>query len=160
FCEAVQEDPETAGWYAEKGVLNDRRELRRIWEKVASNGRRGLNLVRASEVVARPVRWLWRGRIARGEVTMLAGNPGQGKSHLALAIAATVTTAGEFPVDHARAERGSVVIFSAEDAADDTIQPRLEAAGADLERCHILHESEGGFSLANDLPRLENALAE
>jgi hypothetical protein len=90
FCEAVRTDPETATWYVEKGVLNDRRELRRIWEKTGSKGKRGLDLVRASDVVAQPVRWLWPSRIARGKVTMIAGNPGEGKSQLALAIAAIV----------------------------------------------------------------------
>jgi hypothetical protein len=160
FCDAVRTDPETESWYLEKGAANNRRELRRIWEKAGSNGKHGLDLMRACDVVSQPVRWLWPGRIARGKVTILAGDPGRGKSQLALAIAAIVTTGGEFPVNHARAERGSVVIFSAEDAADDTIRPRLEAVGADLERCHILRESGSGFSLADDLPRLENALAE
>jgi AAA domain len=149
FCEAVRTSAKTASWYADKGVAGDSRELHRIWDKAAANGERGLDLVRASDIVAQPVRWLWPGRIARGKVTMLAGDPGVGKSQLALAIAAIVTTAGEFPVDGARADGGSVIIFSAEDAADDTIRPRPEAVGADLERCHILRESGGGFSLAD-----------
>jgi putative DNA primase/helicase len=158
FCEAVRIDPVTVDWYDDKGVVGDGRELGRIWEKAARHGERGLDLVRASDVVAQPVRWVWPGRIARGKVTMLAGDPGVGKSQLALAIAAIVTIGGEWPVDGARADRGSVIIFSAEDAADDTIRPRLEAVGADLERCHILRESGGGFSLADDLSRLETAI--
>jgi len=36
FCDAVRDDTETADWYAEKGIKNDNRELRRIWEKSLS----------------------------------------------------------------------------------------------------------------------------
>jgi putative DNA primase/helicase len=168
FCEAVRADPDTASWYVEKGVSGDGRELRRIWEKAGTEGH-GLDLVRVSDIVARPVRWLWPDRIARGKVTMVAGHPGTGKSQLALWIAAIVTTGGLFPVSGERAEPGSVIILSAEDDPEDTIRPRLEAAGADLTRCRILRavrerkndgtEHMRGFSLDRDLPRLETALA-
>jgi putative DNA primase/helicase len=168
FCEAVRTDPEAASWYAEKGILNDGRELHRIWDKAAAEAEHGLDLLRVSEIIAQPVRWLWPGRIARGKVTILAGHPGLAKSQLALWFAATVTTAGLWPVDGTRAEAGSAVILSAEDGPEDTIRPRSEAARADLTRCHILRavrERKGGtervrgFSLADDLMRLEKALA-
>jgi len=94
----------------------------------------GLDLLCTADIAPRSVQWLWPGRIARGKVTMLAGHPGLGKSQLALAIAAIVTTGGRWPVDGFRAECGSAVILSAEDDAEDTIRPRLEAAGADLAR--------------------------
>jgi predicted ATP-dependent serine protease len=87
FVEAIKADRKTAAWYVEKGFRYDDRELRRIWQKAANNGKRALELVRASEVVAQPVRWLWPGRIALGKVTMLAGDPGVSKSQLTLAIA-------------------------------------------------------------------------
>jgi putative DNA primase/helicase len=128
----------------------------------------GLDLRRVSDIAARPVRWLWRGRIARGKVTMLAGHPGLGKSQVSLGIAAIVTTGGRWPVDGTRAELGSAVIMSAEDDPEDTIRPRLDAAGADLSRCHIIgavrdcdstgRETRRGFSLLEDLPRLAMAL--
>jgi hypothetical protein len=169
FCEAVRADPQTASWYTEKGIANDRREPRRIWAKAASQANHGLDLVLVSEIDPRPVRWLWPGRIARGKLTIVAGHPGHGKSQLGLGIAAIVTTGAEWPVDGASAERGSVIILSAEDDPEDTIRPRLEAAGADLARCYILRavrEIEGDgterkrlFSLDRDLPRLEQALA-
>lgn len=123
-----------------------------------------------ADVKARPVRWLWPGRIARGKVSMLAGHPGLGKSQACISLAAIVSTGGLWPVDRTSCERGRVLIFSAEDDAEDTIRPRLEAAGADLSRCHILEavgvrEADGtvtrrGFSLTNDLPRLAAKLAE
>ncbi len=121
-------------------------------------------------IEARPVRWLWPGRIARGKVSMLAGHPGLGKSQICLSVAAIVTTGGLWPVDRTRCERGDVVIFSAEDDPEDTIRPRLETAGADLTRCHILEAVEDrapdgkirrrAFSLVDDLPRLSAKLAE
>jgi putative DNA primase/helicase len=123
---------------------------------------------RVSEIEARPVLWLWPSRVARGKVTMLAGHPGLGKSQLALAVAAIVTSGGLWPVDGTRAERGSVIILSAEDDPADTIRPRLEAAGADLTRCHVIEAAQDlgddgkprqrGFSLVHDLARLDAEL--
>ena len=130
----------------------------------------GLDLLCTADIAPRSVQWLWPGRIARGKVTMLAGHPGLGKSQLALAIAAIVTTGGRWPVDGFRAECGSAVILSAEDDAEDTIRPRLEAAGADLARCYIIgavrdrcdggREIRRGFSILEDVPRLAMRLAE
>jgi hypothetical protein len=120
-------------------------------------------------IEARAVRWLWPGRIARGKVSLLAGHPGLGKSQVCVSLTAIVTTGGLWPVDRTRCEPGAVVIFSAEDDPEDTIRPRLEAAGADLTRCHVFDTVEDrapngtprrrAFSLATDLPRLSAALA-
>jgi putative DNA primase/helicase len=121
-----------------------------------------------ADINAQPVRWVWPGRIALGKVTMLAGHPGTGKSQLALAIGATVTAGVRWPVDDTKAEPGSVIILSAEDDPADTIRPRLEAAGADLSRCHVIEAAQdvgdGGkprrraFSLIDDLARLDAEL--
>ncbi len=120
---------------------------------------------RLSDVRAKPIRWLWPGRFARGKVAILAGNPGLGKSQLTASMAAVVTTGGTWPVDRTSCERGNVVFFSAEDDAEDTIRPRLEAAGADLERIFILDavlDDTGArpraFNLSIDLPRLGEML--
>ena len=120
---------------------------------------------RLSDVRAKPIRWLWPGRFARGKVAILAGNPGLGKSQLTASMAAVVTTGGTWPVDRTSCERGNVVFFSAEDDAEDTIRPRLEAAGADLERIFILDavlDDTGArpraFNLSIDLPRLGDML--
>lgn len=91
-----------------------------------------------ADVTAERVRWLWPGRIARGKVTVLAGHPGLGKSQVTASLAAILTTGGLWPVDRTRAERGAVVILSAEDDAADTILPRMLAAGADVRRVHVL----------------------
>jgi len=125
---------------------------------------------RLSEIEAQPIRWLWPGRIARGKVSMIAGHPGLGKSQLTAALAAVVTTGGNWPVDRSRCELGSVILLNAEDDAADTIRPRLEAAGADLERCEMLDAVQDGFnadgskaqrsfSLKTDLRVLEEMLS-
>jgi putative DNA primase/helicase len=150
--------------------LDGAAEVRRIIRKAEEvRPEHGLELRRVSDIAARPVQWLWPGRIPRGKLTMLAGHPGLGKSQLALAIAAIVTTGGRWPVDGTRAEHGSAVILSAEDDAEDTIRPRLDAAGADLTRCYVIgavcdHRNGGGetrrgFSVMDDLPLLATELA-
>jgi hypothetical protein len=102
---------------------------------------------------------------------MLAGNPGLGKSQITSSMAAVVTTGGMWPVDKNRCEIGNVIFLSAEDDAEDTIRPRLEAAGADLSRVFILDavvdgyradgsEMQRGFNLKTDLVRLGKMLDE
>jgi putative DNA primase/helicase len=119
---------------------------------------------RLSEVQAQPIRWLWPGRFARGKVSMIAGNPGLGKSQMTASLAAIVTTGGRWPVDGGACCAGSVVFLSAEDDAADTIKPRLLAAGADTSRCYMLdavadRDADGAprirsFNLQSDLDRL------
>jgi twinkle protein len=93
---------------------------------------------RASEIEPERVEWLWPGRIARGKITCIAGEPGTGKSQLSIATAAAISTEGNWPCGEGSAPFGSVIILSAEDGAADTIVPRLIAAGADRERVHII----------------------
>ena len=97
-----------------------------------------LRVVKASDVQMKSVRWLWRGVLPQGKLVILAGDPGLGKSQVGLYIAAQVTTGGRWPVTNERCDPGNVIILSAEDGTDDTIVPRLKAAGADLERVHIV----------------------
>jgi putative DNA primase/helicase len=104
--------------------------------------RRGatLKLVRMDEVQAERVDWLWRDHLARGKLTLLAGDPGIGKSQISVDWAARMSVGGKWP-DGTTAPTGATLIISAEDAAGDTIRPRLEAAGADLGRVHVLTET-------------------
>jgi RecA-family ATPase len=106
--------------------------------------------------------------MALGKLSLIAGEPGLGKSQLTAALAAAVTTSDQWPCTQERAPLGSVVIFSAEDDARDTIVPRLKGAGADLDRIRIVsgvkEQSDRGvgiersFSLQADLPLLEGAI--
>lgn len=120
---------------------------------------------RLSEVVPQPVRWLWKGMFARGKLNLIAGQPGRGKSQLALHFAATVSTGGRWP-DGSPCEQGSVIIITCEDEAADTIVPRLMALGADLKACHILdgsRQDDGGtrpFGLKSGIEALEMLAAD
>jgi hypothetical protein len=89
--------------------------------------------VRLSSVRARPVEWLWPGWLPLGKLCDLSGDPGLSKSTLLLDLAARVSTHGVMP-DGSPGTSGGVCIMSAEDGLEDTIQPRLRAAGADLAR--------------------------
>src|SRR5690606_17864384 len=117
-----------------------------------------------SEIESRPIDWLWRPWIAKGKVTMIAGNPGLGKSQATLGIAAAVSTGGELP-DGTFCATGKVIVLSAEDDVADTIRPRLEAAGADLDRVFIVDavpegslpdgsQSQRAFNLGQDIQKL------
>jgi putative DNA primase/helicase len=125
-------------------------------------------LISMAEVHSRPIEWLWPGRIARGKVTLIAGDPGLGKSFLTLDLAARVSRGSPWPdAPNASAPLGGVVLLSAEDDAEDTIRPRLDAAGADVHRIKLLqavrhnyreNQKEAVFSLGTDLPALEAAI--
>jgi putative DNA primase/helicase len=98
----------------------------------AARGRRPI-AVRISDVQREEVTWLWCDRIPRGKLTIIEGDPGEGKSFLSQAIAAAVSVGCGLPGE-AKREPESVVIMSAEDGLADTIRPRLEDMGADLGR--------------------------
>lgn len=91
----------------------------------------------ASEVIESPINWRWEKRIAAGKITLIDGNPGDGKTSITIAIAAHVTTGRNFP-DGSICQRGRVIFLSAEDSAGDTLVPRFRAAGADLSMVRIM----------------------
>ena len=84
-----------------------------------------------------PIRWLWPYWLALGKLHILAGAPGQGKTTIALDMAATITQGGRWP-DGLRCEQGNILIWSGEDDPADTLLPRLLAAGADRQRCFFI----------------------
>jgi RecA-family ATPase len=89
-----------------------------------------------ADVTAERVEWLWEGRIARGKLTVIDGDPGQGKSTLTTDLAARLSTGTPLPGGQ-RTTPAAVVLLSAEDGVGDTIRPRLEAAGADVRRVFV-----------------------
>ncbi len=124
----------------------------------------GVVLEAGDTLPMKPVDWLWPFWIAKGKVHLLAGAPGQGKTTIALAIAAIITIGGKFP-DGASCELGSVVIWSGEDDPADTLKPRLIAAGADISRVHFITGSIIGgrtatFNPARDMDALLAAVNE
>ena len=127
--------------------------------------------IKLSEVETQQVDWLWQRRIPLGKITLLDGDPGMGKSLLAINIAACVSTGQPMP-DGAPGKQGNVILIAPEDAAEDTIKPRVEAAGGDPSRVLLLDNVEDldirdtkkiniherPFSLARDLKILEAAI--
>ena len=124
----------------------------------------GVIYKRISEIPAKPIKWLWPGKFAKGKISIIAGNPGVGKSQVCASMASIVSNGGQWPVDRSATECGSVIILSAEDDVEDTIRPRLEAAGADIDKIYILQairyetesgtEESRGFNLLKDAYRL------
>lgn len=123
-----------------------------------------------SDIKAKPINWLWPDRLARGKVSMIAGNPGLGKSQITASLSAIVSTGGQWPVDKTPCKAGNIIILSAEDDAADTIRPRLEAAGADLTKIFILDAVRtytdmgeavlSPFDLKTDLLALEGMISD
>jgi len=131
----------------------------REWTDRLEEEKAGLICRCASEIQMEAVSWLWRGRIAIGKHTCVAGEPGTGKSQLATYVESTITMGGKWPCDEG-------VILSAEDGESDTIVPRLHAAGADCGRVHIISAvrpdggGRRGFNLQADLELLERKIRE
>jgi hypothetical protein len=96
-------------------------------------------LARFSEVRERAAAWLWPQWLPLGKLAILDGDPGLGKSALLLDLAARVSKDGVMP-DGTQGVSGGVLILNAEDDPEDTIKPRLVAAGANLERVFLANE--------------------
>jgi putative DNA primase/helicase len=124
-----------------------------------------LNVQKASEIKPEIITWLWENRIALGKLTLFLGHPGIGKGLITMDVAARVTTASPFPDCSNNYPVMDVLVFSSEDAASDTLVPRLMAAKADLARVGIVETTTGvdgvkQFSLDTDLPALRNAFVD
>jgi archaellum biogenesis ATPase FlaH len=112
--------------------------------------------------------WLWERRIPLGKITILDGDPGMGKSLLAINIAACVSTGLPMP-DGTPGIQGGIILIAPEDGAEDTIKPRMETAGGDPSQVLLFNtvirfdEKRMGFfeypfSLSQDLKELEKRI--
>jgi AAA domain len=121
-----------------------------------------------SEVQTQETTWLWEKRIPRGKITVLDGDPGMGKSLIAAHIAACVSTGRPMP-DGTPGKQGAVILIAPEDSPEETLKPRLEAAGGDPSQVLLLNTVEDldpkrrkiydrPFSLAHDLELLEDTI--
>ncbi len=114
-------------------------------------------VIRMSEVVSTNVEWLWKPYIPFGKVSILQGNPGEGKTYFAMQLAAACTGRKPLPgMDEI--EPFNMIYQTAEDGLGDTIRPRLEEAGADLERILVIDDGDKPLTLTDE--RLEKAIRE
>lgn len=119
-----------------------------------------------NEFESRPIRWLWQGRVPMGKLTIVDGDPGMGKSVITNAdIAARVTTGKPMPDgSEGLGVPRAVVLVVAEDDIGDTVRPRLEAAGADLDYVFLVsvkRNSKGNvvpMVIPDDLARLRETI--
>ena len=101
-----------------------------------------LEIIKASEITPKEVRWLWYPYIPFGKVTLLQGDPGDGKSKLMLSLAALLSKGAPLPFsdDEESYEPVTIIYQTTEDDADDTVVPRFNAAGGDGERLVFIKE--------------------
>jgi hypothetical protein len=118
----------------------------------------GINVAMASGVEVEKTQWLWTGYIPAGKITILAGDPGMGKSTIGVDLASRISCGKPLP-SGGRSVSGTCLIASAEDAPEDTITPRLIVAEAKISRVGIIREVKIEdqlcyLSLPRDLNRL------
>lgn len=101
------------------------------------------------------VEWLWFPYIPFGKLTIIQGNPGEGKTYFAMMLTAACTNRKLFP-NMEDIEPFNVIYQTVEDGMGDTIKPRLVEAGADLSRVMVIDDSEEVLTLSDD--RIEKAV--
>ena len=116
----------------------------------------GLQMIKMSEIQSQEVSWLWYPFIPYGKLTIIQGDPGDGKTMLVLNIAAWLSKGEGLDSEMKLSEPVNVIYQSAEDGLADTVKPRLELAGADCERILVIDEKEKSLSMVDE--RLEKAI--
>ena len=115
-----------------------------------------LKLIKMSDVQSQEIEWLWYPFIPYGKLTIIQGDPGDGKTTLALNIAAKLSRGESLDEEMKISEPINIIYQTAEDGLADTVKPRLELADADCERILVIDESSEALSMADE--RLEEAI--
>lgn len=117
-----------------------------------------LKLIKLSEVKEEEIKWIWHPYIPYGKVTIIQGDPGEGKTTFVLSLIALLTTGTPLPEEETANDTITVIYQTAEDGLGDTIKPRLLSTGADLERVVVIDENEIQLTLSDE--RLEKAIVQ
>ena len=116
-----------------------------------------VKIIRMSDVELTPVEWLWKPYLPFGKLSVLQGNPGEGKTYFAMHLAAACTN-GKLLPNMERMEPFNVIYQTAEDGLGDTVKPRLIEAGANLDRVLVIDDSDVQLTLSDE--RIEKAIIE
>ena len=147
----------------------DAGDLEKVWERCKTFEPFSLNgkhdgLVSLSAIEPRSVSWLWRGWVPWGELTIIDGDMGCGKTQIAIDLAARISRgwqmppAPRVPAEERPRQPRNVMILSSEDEASTSIRPRFDVAGGDPARVLVLETPDGDkppMMFPSDLPRLE-----
>ena len=115
-----------------------------------------LKMIRMSEIQLQEIEWLWYPFIPYGKLTIIQGDPGDGKTTMVLNLAAKLSKGEALDENMKVTEPVNVIYQTAEDGLADTVKPRLELAGADCERIIVIDESDKSLSMVDE--RLEEAI--
>lgn len=115
-----------------------------------------IRLFKLSEIERENVKWLWYPYIPAGKLTLLEGDPGQGKSWITCSLAADLSMGRPLPGMKEPLPPQNILMFSSEDGLGDTVLPRIADMGGDLQRINV---SNDFFTLDNEgIGRLETAM--
>ena len=115
-----------------------------------------LKIINMSDVESKEISWLWYPFIPYGKITIIQGDPGEGKTTLVLNIAA-VLSKGQGMDEHMKPEQPLHIIYqTAEDGLADTVKPRLEKAQADCNNIFVIDETDVSLSMLDE--RIEQAI--
>lgn len=118
-----------------------------------------LDIIAAKDIEVVPVEWLWYRFIPKGEITLLDGNPGLGKSQMVADIAARVSKGFAMPPLESGtkvSEPGNVMMLCAEDTVEKTVKPRLHVCGADMSKVFFMKGKDRQLSFPRDITRFES----
>ena len=119
-----------------------------------------------SEIAEEKLAWFWNGRIPERKVTILEGDPDRGKTLITADLIARTTRGRAMPGNHNKRDRGGVILLTAEDDLADTVKPRLQAVGADVNLVAFikLEKDEKGniipLNIPEDLSKIHRAIRE
>jgi hypothetical protein len=122
------------------------------------DGTRSAELIPASSITPKNLRWHWRGWVPANYITVVAGDGGVGKGMLAVWLTAQASTGAALPGGMERKPIRTLVVCD-EDGIEDVVVPRMMAAKADLGQVEFLQVRDGLLSLPDDVPIIEKSIA-
>ena len=152
--------PQAKDW--NEDLINERNGLPTddyvtIGIKKPKNSPKSVPMICMNDVEQTEVDWLWYPYIPFGKLTIVQGNPGEGKTFFAVQLAAACTNQKFLP-DMEPFEPFNMIFQTAEDGLGDTVKPRLVSSGADLQRVLVIDDSDNPLTLTDD--RIEKAIRE